>query len=142
MKDPTLNMNKPRRFHGGQKIRVVAGTTDPDYGFLIENWSGVIEDPINGRNGDLLYEIRWDSDTLERMGHALHKKCMDDNLDVRITVLAEQELEPADTAFKPESFHQHEIGPSRRTIIWLFRILLVGAAAIFLLIYYAQQNTA
>lgn len=83
------------KFHVGQKIRVVAGVTDPDYGFPIGGWSGCVEDIVldDGNDGSWLYEIQWDRITLKSMERSLHKKCEKDGLDVTRMVLAESELE-------------------------------------------------
>ena len=87
--------NTQSKFHVGQKIRVVAGVKDPDYGFPIGGWSGCIEDIVLSDNGDgsWLYNIQWDRNTFKSMGHALHKKCEKDNFDITRMVLSEYELE-------------------------------------------------
>ncbi len=84
------------KFHVGQKIRVVFGVRDPDYGHPIEGWSGCIEDIVLSDDGDgsWLYSIQWDRNTFNLMGRALHKKCEKDGFDVTRMVLAEYELEP------------------------------------------------
>jgi len=84
------------KFHVGQKIKVVAGVKDPDYGHPIEGWSGCIEDIVLSDDGDgsWLYNIQWDRNTFKLMGRALHKKCEKDCFDVTRMVLAEYELEP------------------------------------------------
>lgn len=83
------------KFHIGQKVKVVAGVNDPDYGFPIGGWSGCIEDIVLSDDGDgsLLYTIQWDKNTLKSMGCALYKKCEEDGFDVTRMVLAEHELE-------------------------------------------------
>jgi len=87
-----LNSNQSK-FHIGQNIRVVAGVKDPDYGFLIEGWSGDIEDIELTDDGSWLYHIQWDKKTLKLMGRVLRKQCEGDNLDFARMVLAENELE-------------------------------------------------
>ena len=83
------------KFHIGQKIKVVAGVKDPDYGFPIGGWSGCIEDIVLSDDGDgpWLYSIQWDSNTFKLMGRSLHKKCEKDGLDIARMVLAEYELD-------------------------------------------------
>jgi hypothetical protein len=63
------------KFHVGQKIRVVVGVKDPDYGHPIEGWSGSIEDIVLSDDGDgsWLYSIQWDRNTFNLMGRALQK---------------------------------------------------------------------
>ena len=86
--------NTESKFFNGQKVRVVAGTKDPDYGFPIEGWSGSIEDKMVDEegNGGWLYIIRWDDSTLKSMSRSLHKMCNRDNFDVNRMSLAEHEL--------------------------------------------------
>ena len=83
------------KFHEGQKVRVVAGTKDPDYGFPIGGWSGSVEDIVlsDQSDGIWLYEIPWDSNTLKAMGRALYTMCEIDNFEITGMVLAEHELE-------------------------------------------------
>lgn len=83
------------KFHIGQKIRVVAGVNDPDYGFPIGGWTGHIEDIVLSDDGDgsWLYNIQWDRNTIKLMDRALYKKCEEDNFDITRMVLAEYELE-------------------------------------------------
>jgi hypothetical protein len=73
------------KFHEGQKVKVVAGTEDPDYGFPIGGWSGIIENIISSEDddGSWLYCIEWNEDTIQAMDPALHHKCEKDNLDLR-----------------------------------------------------------
>lgn len=83
------------RFHVGQIVSVVAGTKDPDYGFPIGGWSGVIEDiDLSGDGaGRWIYCIRWSSSTLKAMGRALRKRCEKDGFDETRMFLEENELE-------------------------------------------------
>lgn len=87
--------NTQTKFHVGQKVRVVAGVKDPDYGSPIGGWSGSIEDIVLSDTGDgsWLYNIHWDRKTFESMSRALLKKCEKDDFDFARMVLAEYELE-------------------------------------------------
>jgi len=84
-----LNSNQSK-FHIGQNVRVVAGVKDSDYDFLIEGWSGDVEDI---ELLDDVYHIQWDKKTLKLMERVLRKQCEDDNLDFTRMALAENELE-------------------------------------------------
>jgi hypothetical protein len=85
------------KFHEGQKVRVVVGIKDPDYGFPIEGWSGTIEEvlSVEDDSGARLYSIVWNSESLDSMSRALRRKCDKDNLDVTRMTLAENDLESA-----------------------------------------------
>jgi hypothetical protein len=82
-------------FYIGQKVKVVAGTQDPDYGGPIGGRSGIVEEVIvnDDSTEPKLYCIQWDRATLKAMGRAHHKRCEKDNLDVEKMVLAEHELD-------------------------------------------------
>lgn len=82
------------RFHEGQIVSVVAGTKDPDYGFPIGGWSGVIEDvDLSGDGtGRWIYGIRWSNSTLKAMKRALRKKCEKNGFDETRMFLDEDEL--------------------------------------------------
>jgi hypothetical protein len=92
-----LKNNKPTqsKFHISQKVSIITGTKDPDYGFFIGGWSGSIEEIIESEDGrgGWLYCILWDDKTLEGMDPALENRCEKDNLDFSRMVLAEHEIE-------------------------------------------------
>lgn len=79
----------------GQRIKVIEGTTDPDFGNEIGGWTGVItEPPYQGDAGIWFYTIRWDSVTLRNMDKKLRKRCEAEGLDDELMVLAQHEVIP------------------------------------------------
>lgn len=89
------NSSTQSKFHIGQKVRVVSGVKDPDYGFPIGGWSGCIEDielSIDGINS-CTYNIHWDAKTVRSMDEELYEKCEEDGFDATRMFLAEYELE-------------------------------------------------
>ena len=94
---PHLNietaLNIQSKFHINQKIKVKNGIKDPDYGFDIGGWTGVIENITLGRvQEDAMCDILWDKPTLKAMGKVLKQKCEDDNLDYERITLGESDL--------------------------------------------------
>lgn len=84
------------KFHRGQKVKVVSGTKDPDYGFPIGGWTGTIEKLFMDQPDEVFYEIRWDRRTRRLIGRSIRKKCERDDLDPDLMTLGENELKPGE----------------------------------------------
>ena len=77
----------------GQRVKVIEGTKDPDFGNEIGGWTGVIiEPPYQGDAGIWFYTIRWDSVTLRNMDKKLRKRCEAEGLDDELMVLVQHEV--------------------------------------------------
>ncbi len=84
----------PPRFAVGDKVRVRAGVTDPDYpDFPLGGWAGVVED-FNPTPTETLYFIEWNEDTLEEAHPAYFRRCERDELEAEHSWLGEADLEP------------------------------------------------
>ena len=81
-------------FYKGQKVSVIAGTLDPDYGGSIGGWSGIVEEVIldDDPTEVSLYCIKWDRNTLKAMGRIYQNRSENDNFDFERMVLAQNEL--------------------------------------------------
>ena len=84
---------KASKFKYGDKVKVIPGTKDPDYGTDIAGWVGKIEEIEYGDDKSLLYCVLWERETIKKMGRKLIKRCERDNLDYKKIYLDEEELE-------------------------------------------------
>ncbi len=73
-------------------VRVLPGVKDPDFKTDLGGWSGSIEEVDLSENGEWLYSIRWDRETLSMVGDEYIDKCEDENLDYELIYLEEKEL--------------------------------------------------
>ncbi|MEE9411836.1 MAG: hypothetical protein V3V22_02165 [Methylococcales bacterium] len=85
--------NKTSKYKYGDKVRVAAGVTDPDFKTNIESWSGEIDDIEIIDDQSWMYHIIWDKGTLQFAGGDYISKCEKENLDYESMYLLENELE-------------------------------------------------
>ncbi len=89
--------NKTSKYKYGDKVRVISGVNDPDFGTSIEGWSGEIDELDPLENGSWIYRITLDKETLSMLGDDYISKCEDENLDYEHIYLEEKELEPLES---------------------------------------------
>ncbi len=85
--------DKTSKYKEDDSVRVLPGVTDPDFNTTLSGWTGKVEELDLSDNGSWLYCIRWDKDTLSKVGDDYIDKCEDKNLDYELMYLEEQELE-------------------------------------------------
>lgn len=87
-------------FQVGESVVVNAGVRDPDFGDDIGGWHGRVAAVRVKKNGNVMLDIEWDSQTLRQIPGALIERCQDDGMDWSLMALAENEVdltEPRDT---------------------------------------------
>lgn len=92
----------------GDSVKVKAGIIDPDYNrYDMSDWQGRILSVENDEeSGELLYEIQWDSITLESMPDEFITNSISDGCDYSSMILGEPELIEADVRDRLEDVEQ------------------------------------
>lgn len=85
--------NKINKFECADKVRVISGVKDPDFGDNIEGWSGQIHEVVLLDNGSWMYHIALDKKTLSLLGDGYISKCENANFKFNFIYLDETELE-------------------------------------------------
>lgn len=80
-------------FNPGDKVRVKDGVIDPDFKFDIGGWSGEVIDSFPGDESKRLCLIKWNNETISRMGRNLIRKCEDQDYDYSQMYLEVSEIE-------------------------------------------------
>ncbi len=95
---PQRNVPRPDggtpRYRPGDKVRVKAGTRDPDFpDFPLGGWAGTIR-AIMGEGQARLCEVEWSDATLKGMHPVYQQRCERDGLDLETIWLDEEVLLP------------------------------------------------
>lgn len=80
--------DKVMAFKIGESVVVKSGVVDPDFGTDIGGWQGRVKEV----DDDTVF-IRWDSITLREMGMDLVIRCENENLDWKVMMLSQWEVE-------------------------------------------------
>jgi hypothetical protein len=82
------------RFAPGARVRVKAGTKDPDFPDIpLGGWAGVVVE-IDDKASPPLYLVEWGEETLDAMHPVYLRRCEREGLEVEGMWLAEADLEP------------------------------------------------
>src|SRR5687767_11675627 len=86
----------PPRFEDGAKVRVRHGVRAPDFPDIpLGGWTGTITGIEQGE-GQVVYEIEWDTKTLGGMHPVYRKRCERDGLALESMWLDDEDLEADD----------------------------------------------
>ena len=84
----------PARFPVGSRVRVKAGTTDPDFPDLpLGGWTGTVRE-IDRTAHPASYLVEWDRHTLRHIDPAYRSRCEGQGLDLGRMWLGEGGLKP------------------------------------------------
>jgi len=85
--------SKTSKYKHGDKVEVKENTIDPDFGVNIGGWSGEIEKvEVFNEGCSWCYRIKWDFETLSKVGESYIDNCEKENLDYEVIYLDESEL--------------------------------------------------
>ena len=84
---------RPTGFQVGESIVVNAGVRDPDFGDDIGGWQGRVAAVRVKKNGNVMLDIEWDSQTLRQIPGALIERCQEDGMDWSLMALAANEVD-------------------------------------------------
>lgn len=94
MTEPKKKQSNVAHFVVGAKVRVKAGTIDPDFEDIpIGGWAGVVRD-IEEKAKPPNYLIRWNRHTLDNMHPVFRNRSERDALELEVMWLGEDVLEP------------------------------------------------